>query len=306
MNEVDVNWEEKNQFPVYNCGQLPCYYRDINQNPNIDCAVPRAVPGLHLIPIHLIQPYWLLLILFWEPNSNSRSHSHVSLRATLPLRPGYHGCGSIKGNRENFPKRKEKKRKRRDFLAYWTLSVCKKFRKSPQNILIVIPLFHHTSEVKNKNMWIFFSIVSPQKKFTRIRRVSAILAFTLLWTTWTTDICALSLLILPLHPSFSHFQHFLAAWFRPKSCVDFVFFWMVSSFYVCHELLAVTKSDRALCDLSHVMLVYWIAVLDKGVAECGKETNTRFFFFRGLLDTPPPSTFLIEYVFPRLMSFFFF
>ena len=26
----------------------------------------------------------------------------------------------------------------------------------------------------------------------------------------------------------------------------------------------------------------------KGVAECGKETNTRFFFFRGLLDTPHP------------------
>ena len=43
----------------------------------------------------------------------------------------------------------------------------------------------------------------------------------------------------------------------------------------------------------------------KGVVECGKETNTRFFF-RGLLDTPPPSTFLIEYVFPRPMSFFFF
>ena len=46
--------------------------------------------------------------------------------------------------------------------------------------------------------------------------------------------------------------------------------------------------------------------LSKGVAECGKETNTRFFFFRGLLDTPPPSTFLIYYVFPRIMSFFFF
>ena len=33
---------------------------------------------------------------------------------------------------------------------------------------------------------------------------------------------------------------------------------------------------------------------------------TLVFFFGGLLDTPPPSTFLIEYVFPRLMSFFFF
>ena len=33
-------------------------------------------------------------------------------------RPGYHGCGSIKGKREKFPKRKEKKRKRRDFLTY--------------------------------------------------------------------------------------------------------------------------------------------------------------------------------------------
>ena len=39
----------------------------------------------------------------------------------------------------------------------------------------------------------------------------------------------------------------------------------------------------------------------KGVAECGKETNTHFFFF-----SPPPSTFLIEYVFPRLISFFVF
>jgi len=29
-------------------------------------------------------------------------------------RPGFHGCGSIKGNREKFPKRKEKKR---DFLV---------------------------------------------------------------------------------------------------------------------------------------------------------------------------------------------
>ena len=27
----------------------------------------------------------------------------------------------------------------------------------------------------------------------------------------------------------------------------------------------------------------------KGVAECGKETNTRYFFFRVLLDSPPPS-----------------
>ena len=31
---------------------------------------------------------------------------------------GYYGCGSIKGNREIFLIRKEKKRKRWDFLAY--------------------------------------------------------------------------------------------------------------------------------------------------------------------------------------------
>ena len=37
-----------------------------------------------------------------------------------------------------------------------------------------------------------------------------------------------------------------------------------------------------------------------------KRPTLVFFFFRGLLDTPPPSTFLIEYVFPILMSFFFF
>ena len=35
-----------------------------------------------------------------------------------------------------------------------------------------------------------------------------------------------------------------------------------------------------------------------------KRDQHSFFFFRGLLDTPPPSTFLIEYVFPILMSFF--
>ena len=29
----------------------------------------------------------------------------------LDTRPGYHGCGSIKGKKEKFPKRKEKKRK---------------------------------------------------------------------------------------------------------------------------------------------------------------------------------------------------
>ena len=33
--------------------------------------------------------------------------------------------------------------------------------------------------------------------------------------------------------------------------------------------------------------------LNKGVAECGKETNSHFFFFRVLPDTLPPSTFLI-------------
>ena len=31
----------------------------------------------------------------------------------------------------------------------------------------------------------------------------------------------------------------------------------------------------------------------KGVAEHGKETNTRIFFFRALPDTLPPNTFLI-------------
>ena len=50
-------------------------------------------------------------------------------------------------------------------------------------------------------------------------------------------------------------------------------------------------------------------VIIKGVAECGKETNTHFFFFRVPLDPPPnPPTFLIEYVFPMLMfsEFFFY
>ena len=42
----------------------------------------------------------------------------ISTPSSEPSWPGYHGCGSIKGNREKFPKKKEKKRKRRDFLAY--------------------------------------------------------------------------------------------------------------------------------------------------------------------------------------------
>ena len=32
----------------------------------------------------------------------------TAARLRVQGRPGYHGCGSIKGNRENFPKRKEK------------------------------------------------------------------------------------------------------------------------------------------------------------------------------------------------------
>ena len=44
-------------------------------------------------------------------------HKHIQ-NGLLLSQPGYHGCGSIKGNREKFPKRKEKKRKRRDFLTY--------------------------------------------------------------------------------------------------------------------------------------------------------------------------------------------
>ena len=42
----------------------------------------------------------------------------------------------------------------------------------------------------------------------------------------------------------------------------------------------------------------------QGGGRMWKRDQHSFFFFRGLLDTPPPSTFLIEYVFPRLMSFF--
>jgi len=49
------------------------------------------------------------------------------------------------------------------------------------------------------------------------------------------------------------------------------------------------------------LCLYLLRVVFKGVAECGKETNTRFFFFRAPVDTPPPSTFLIWYVFPILM-----
>ena len=131
MNGGDVNWEEKNQFPVYNWGQLPCCYPDINQNPNIDCAVPRVVPGLHLIPIHLIQPYWLLLILFWEPNSNSRSHSHVSLRATLPLRPGYRGCDlwEYKRKQRQIPKKEREKEKKEGFPSLLNTFYLKIFSK---------------------------------------------------------------------------------------------------------------------------------------------------------------------------------
>ena len=83
--------------------------------------------------------------------SRNQNHSHLVASTQVKRRPGYHGCGSIKGNREKFPKRKEKKRKRKDFLTYSTLSICKNFRKSPQNALIVIPLFHNTSDSERQN-----------------------------------------------------------------------------------------------------------------------------------------------------------
>ena len=64
----------------------------------------------------------------------------------LGERPGYHDCGSIKGKREKFPKRKEKKRKGGISRLTSALFIGKIFRKSLQNILIVIPLFHNTSD----------------------------------------------------------------------------------------------------------------------------------------------------------------
>ncbi|EDR08946.1 uncharacterized protein LACBIDRAFT_296565 [Laccaria bicolor S238N-H82] len=47
--------------------------------------------------------------------------------------------------------------------------------------------------------------------------------------------------------------------------------------------------------MSNVFMIMELhTYIAKGVAECGKETNTCFFFFRVQLDTPPPPTFLIE------------
>ena len=80
----------------------------------------------------------------------------------------------------------------------------------------------------------------------------------------------------------------------------------LSHLFMCYTFWIWTAKDceRLRTDLKERLSTMSSIARAKGVAECGKETNTRFFFFRGLLDTPSPSTFLIEYVFPRLMSFF--
>ena len=54
--------------------------------------------------------------------------------------------GLVTGNRENFPKRKEKEKKEgfHDILHHLILSTGKNFAKLPQNLLIVLPLLNNT------------------------------------------------------------------------------------------------------------------------------------------------------------------
>ena len=69
--------------------------------------------------------------------------------------PGYHGCGSIKGKRENSQKGKRKREKGGIFWLTSILSICKNLRKSPQNILVVIPLSIILLTMKDKTTLIF-------------------------------------------------------------------------------------------------------------------------------------------------------
>jgi len=51
-----------------------------------------------------------------------------------------------KRKQRKIPKKEREKEKKEGFPSTMILSICKKFRKLPQNILIVIPLLHNTSD----------------------------------------------------------------------------------------------------------------------------------------------------------------
>ena len=71
------------------------------------------------------------------------------------------------------------------------------------------------------------------------------------------------------------------------------------------RLMATCRSDPY-CDCMFLVEIGHIHGIYQGGGGMWKRDQHSFFFFRGLLDTAPPSTFLIEYVFPILMSFFYF
>ena len=129
-----------------------------------------------------------------------------SINSDCFLGPSYHGCGSIRGNRKKFPERKEKKRKGGIFWLTITLSIGKNFRNLPQNILLVIPLFHNTSGGWKIRLCRFFIILNLQKRIHKDKRG---VCYPFLYIPLSHMNHRHSFLILPLHPSFSQFQHFL-------------------------------------------------------------------------------------------------
>ena len=135
--------------------------------------------------------------------------------------PGYHGCGVEKET----PKKEREKAEREGFpdlllLHFLSVKISEYYHK-------IYCLLYHFSIIllmmKNKTMQIFYHSEYWKKQFTRIRGVSAILSFTLLWTTWTTGICGL---ILPnsFSTSFFTIPTFPCCMFSTNILCRFLFF----------------------------------------------------------------------------------
>jgi len=112
---------------------------------------------------------------------------------------------SHKRKREKFPKRKGEGGKKRNFLRFIStviLPMIKNTENQQKNRLHITFHLHNILDSKNQELCRFISIMSLQKHFTGVRRVSAVFPFTFLWITWSTGIFA-QILSDPSYPNYS-------------------------------------------------------------------------------------------------------
>jgi hypothetical protein len=88
-----------------------------------------------------------------------------------------------KRKREKFPKRKGEGGKKRNFLRFIStviLPMIKNTENQQKNTLHIAFHLHNILDSKNQELCRFISIMSLQKHFTGVRRVSAVFPFTFL------------------------------------------------------------------------------------------------------------------------------